>query len=342
MKRVLLILVAALSIVSCKSTATLLPNVSGKAGEVIVVISKENWEGALGEATRELLASDVPYLAQKEPLYSLVNVAPGGFTDLFNIHRNIVFYNINPQVDSAAVIYRNDVWSTPQCVVQVNAQTSEAAIELLRSNGTHIERFIEQAERDRVIRNTMQYEEKPLADILPERFGGKMHFPVGYKLRKATDDFVWIAYDRQYVYQDVLIYKYPAEEDHPFTSSNIIKNRNAIMKANVPGMRENSYMITSPHFTPMVEYLRYRGRNIVQTRGMWDVENDYMGGPFVSHSFYSQDGKEIIVLEAFVYAPSLDKRQHLRQVEALLYSWEWQEEEKTEEENAENNLSNAN
>lgn len=331
MKRILLFLIVSLSIVSCDGTRTLLPGVSGKAGEVVVVISKENWDGALGEKTRELLGSDVPYLAQREPLYSLVNLAPTGFTDMFQIHRNIVYFNVNPQVDSAAVIFRSDVWASPQCVIQINAQNSDVAIELLEEKGTNIARYIEQAERDRVIRNTMQYEEKQLADVLPERFGGKMHFPMGYKLRKATDDFVWIANDKQYVYQDVLIYKYPAEEDHPFTSSNIIKNRNEIMKANVPGMRENSYMITSPHFTPMIEYLKYKGRDLVQTRGMWDVENDYMGGPFVSHSFYSQDGKDIIVLEAFVYAPRFDKRQYLRQVESLLYSWEWTKEEEIEQ-----------
>ena len=61
----------------------------------------------------------------------------------------------------------------------------------------------------------------------------------------------------------------------------------------------------------------------MQTRGMWEVKNDFMGGPFVSHSFYSPDGEDIIVAEAFVYAPRYDKRQYLRQVESLLYSWEW-------------------
>ena len=94
-------------------------------------------------------------------------------------------------------------------------------------------------------------------------------------------------------------------------------------------MFDNTYMTTSVFFTPMIEYMKYRGRDIVQTRGMWEVENDYMGGPFVSHSFYSPDGKDIIVAEAFVYAPRYDKRQYLRQVESLLYSWEWaQKEEK--------------
>ena len=54
------------------------------------------------------------------------------------------------------------------------------------------------------------------------------------------------------------------------------------------------------------------------------MHNDFMGGPFVSHSFYSQNGKEIIVVEAFVYAPKYDKRQYLRQVESIIYSFEWE------------------
>ena len=50
-----------------------------------------------------------------------------------------------------------------------------------------------------------------------------------------------------------------------------------------------------------------------------------MGGPFVSHSFFSKDGKDIIVLDAFVYSPRFDKRLYMRQVESLLYSFEWDE-----------------
>lgn len=55
---------------SCKggSSKPLLPNVSGKAGEVIVVMNKDDWDGNLGAATRDLLASDYPFLPQREPL----------------------------------------------------------------------------------------------------------------------------------------------------------------------------------------------------------------------------------------------------------------------------------
>ena len=68
MRKIAIILAALAMLTACKSTKTLLPNVSGKAGEVIVVIEKEDWEGKLGNKVRELLADDCPYLAQKEPL----------------------------------------------------------------------------------------------------------------------------------------------------------------------------------------------------------------------------------------------------------------------------------
>ena len=326
MKRIAIILAALAVFAGCKSTKTLLPNVSGKAGEVIVVIEKADWEGNLGNDVRELLACDCPYLAQKEPLYTLVNVAPGGFGDLLKIHRNIVFFTINPKVDSTGVIYRHDVWAAPQCLVQVSARSSEQAQELLGSDGQNIVGFIEQAERDRVIRNSLRYEERVIAEKVGEQFGGSPHFPMGYRVKKLTPDFAWIADEKQYTNQGIFIYRYPAQGDaEELTLDRIVAKRNETLKLNVPGMFDNTWMTTGNYMPPQIEFLRYRGRSFAQVRGLWEVENDFMGGPFVSHSFYSPDGEYVIVAEAFVYAPKYDKRQYLRQVESILYSWDWNE-----------------
>ena len=307
----------------CKGTKTLLPNVSGKAGEIMVVIDRDYWEGALGDEIRAILTDEVPYLPQKEPLFNLSNVPLSGFSDMFRVHRNILLLQVDPQIDSVGIYYHKDVWAAPQSVVQVSSYTADEAIGLLKDSAPLIVSFFEQAERDRVIGNALLYEEHSLADTVSVLFGGSPHFPTGYKLRKATPDFAWIAYDREFVYQDVLIYRYPITEKEPFSAENIIRRRNEVMKKNVPGMFENSYMTTSPALEPLVEHVKYRGMDFMQTRGLWEVENDYMGGPFVSHSFYSPDGKDMIVTEAFVYAPRYDKRQYMLQVEALLYSWEW-------------------
>ena len=330
MKRLFWALMACLLVLTgCKNnTKNLLPNVSGKAGEVLVVIERSEWEADLGVAIREALAGDTPYLAQREPLFALSNVPAGSFSSIFKVHRNLLLVNINPQNATNGIVYKNNVWARPQALVQLSAADAPQALALFKEAAPMIAEFFEQAERDRIIANAKLYEEDALQEPVQKVTGGILHFPSGYRCRKFTDDFVWIADEKQYTNQTVLIYKYPVSGPDVFTLENIIRQRNEIMKANVPGMFENSYMTTSTAQEPTTRSLRYHGRDFMETRGFWEVHGDFMGGPFVSHSFYSQDGKDIIVLEAFVFAPRYDKRQYLRQVEALLYSFEWKKDAK--------------
>ena len=326
MKKMALFAALVLSLVSCgnSSSKKLLPSVSGKAGEILVVMDKTPWEGEPGNAVRELLACDCPYLATREPLYSLVNVVPSNFVNLFQVHRNLVIYEIDPQVQKEGVQYLNDIWASPQCVVKVSAVSDERAVEITRENGEVISEAIEQAERNRVIANTRLYEEATIFPQVAEVIGGSPHFPSGYKLKKKTTDFVWVGDEKTYVYQDIFVYKYPAKGDETdFALETIIANRNRILQQNVPGVLDNTYMTTGEFIPPTLRFVKYKSFNFAQVRGYWEVYNDFMGGPFVSHSFYSPDGKEIVVAEAFVYAPRYDKRQYLRQVESLLYSFEW-------------------
>lgn len=308
---------------ACNNPKALLPNVSGKAGEILVVIDKDGWEGKLGDSVRQVLTSDCPYLAQKEPLFSLSNVTPGGFADLFKVHRNILIFNINPSVGQNGMILRNDAWARPQTVIQIDAADIEAARSVFAEKGELIAGSFEQAERDRNMANAKLYEDTGLAKAVRQLAGGSPHFPSGYKLKLATDEFIWIADEKQYTIQGVFVYKYPAQLGDNFELEQLVARRNEMLKAHVPGMLDGSWMTTSEFIRPTVEFIKFRGRQFAQMRGFWEVENDFMGGPFVSHSFFSPDAQKIIVVEAWVYAPKYDKRQYLRQVESIIYSFEW-------------------
>ncbi len=331
MKRFLTYLVAAvtavLTIVSCseeKRKKALLPNISGKAGEVIVVIDKGLWEGAVGTVLRDTLTADCPFLPQREPLYNLVDVAPSGFTNMFQIHRNIILVNISSSVTEPGVVIRKDVWATPQCVININANDTDAAVALIKENSQKIITTLEQAERDRVIANAKRFEERGLIPAVEEVIGGVLHFPSGYQLKMKTSDFLWITYAPQGTQQSILAFKYPVVEGEDMMSrASLTENIKEMLKNNVPGMFENTYMTIASVIDPSVKYMNYKGHAFAEIRGLWDVHNDYMGGPFVAHAFYSEDGKDMIVLLAFVYAPKYDKRQYLRQIESILYSFEW-------------------
>ena len=52
-----------MTVISCSSDKrkkALLPNISGHAGEVVVVVDKGDWEGAVGTTLRDTLAQDCP------------------------------------------------------------------------------------------------------------------------------------------------------------------------------------------------------------------------------------------------------------------------------------------
>lgn len=333
MKRIVFAALAVLALASCRNQKPLLPTVSGKAGEIMVVIGKSDWEGNIGDDLRALLAGEYPFLPTREPMYSLANVSHEGFGDLFKVHRNIVFFDIDGKYAESRIVLKNDIWATPQCVVQIAASSPEAADSLVCVCGDVIVSAIEQAERDRVIGATMKYENRAIHAEAVKTFGGAPHCPSGFKMRTITDNFAWIADDKQATTQGIFIYRYPASgKGDDFSYENLVSNRDRILEANVPGPSEGSYMITSTYWKPDVRFLRYKGRAFAELHGMWEVKGDFMGGPFVLQAFYSRDGKDIIVEEAWVYAPHDEKRQILRQTESLLYSWEWEREKSLETE----------
>lgn len=325
---IVLTLLAAIMFAGCSGDgANLKQNVSGKAGEIIIVANKAQWESAPGADLRKLLASEYPLLPQKEASFTLINIPENAFSNIFQIHRNIIILQVSDAFERAEMAIREDVWSSPQTVVSLTAPTNEAADSLITAKGEVLFNLFEQAERNRIIRASKRYEERGLRLLVADMFGGSPYFPTGYSLKKRTQDFVWISYETTYTNQGIFVYKVPVGDSTSLTLDSLVAIRNDVLEMNVPGMFEGSYMTTSivEGKEPALRWLKYKGRTFGELRGLWEVQNDYMGGPFIDHIFYDKSGKNLIFLECFVYAPRYDKRNYLRQVESIIYSFEWEE-----------------
>ena len=317
-----LMIPALLLTAGCKKdkSAPLLPSITGKAGEVEIVSSKARWESEVGNAIRTVLQGEYPFTPQKEPRYRIYNVPPEGFVNFFRSHRNILYVHI---ADTCAqkVMVSKDVWASPQTMVTVYAPDEQSAIELILAKEEYICETFEDAERERVIINAKKFENPGLGQAVRNIYGGAPYFPSSYTLKKQADDFMWISYETTYTTQGIFIYKFPYTGEEQFTREALVAKRNEVMKENVPGSLEGSYMITNPVITPGYWNKSYKGRDFTEIRSLWETQNDYMGGPFISDAFRSTDGKDVIVIEGFVYAPKYDKRDYLRQLEAIIYSW---------------------
>jgi hypothetical protein len=325
MKKYLYLILCSVLLASCKNGSQFLQNVSGKAGEVIVVTDQKIWDKTLNDTVHKILGFDYPALPQREPVFDIIHVQETSFSNIFKLHRNIVLLKITPDSIPENISIIHDRWAKPQTLVVVNAKNGDDIIALLSRNQERMIHILEQAERDRVISASKKYEERQLRDTVNAIFGGSPYFPAGYVLRKKTQDFVWIGYETQKTILGIFLYKYPYKDSTDFQLPNLIAERNSILKKEVPGQFENTYMTTVLLFPPQTRSIRYKNFHFVETRGLWEIENDFMGGPFISHSFIDSSGENIITLEAFVYNPKNEKRNHLRQLESMLYSFEWKQ-----------------
>lgn len=324
-KYALFLAAATLMMAGCKNTEgeKTLPGVSGKAGEVAVVCSKVEWEGEPGTTLRAILSDEMPYLPQVEPLYDLFNVPPQAFNKVFQVHRNIIIIDTDKKHTEPAMRIFNDIWAQPQLVIEIDAETAQKAAALIGQTKDKILSTLEKTERGRVLSNVRSYENTELRKEVNFLAGGSPFFPSGFTVKSRTEDFIWLSGETTYTIQSILVWKYPYTGEADLSPEALAAKRNEITREHIPCTREGSYMMLNPDIFPGCRVFDSKGRNITELRGLWEAYNDFMGGPFVSHTFLSPDQKEIITLDAFVYAPRYDKRNYLRQVEACLYSFDW-------------------
>ncbi len=119
-----------------------------------------------------------------------------------------------------------------------------------------------------------------------------------------------------------MIFDYPANGPEDLNTDALIAKRDLITKEFVHGPREDSYMTISPMYTPIAFDLNKDGLDLVELRGLWELENGFMGGPFVSHSVYDASRNRIVTVDGYIYYPNQKKRVKLKQLEAIIYSLE--------------------
>lgn len=291
----------------------------GAAYEVIVVCSGATWDGQAGDTLRSIMLRPVDMLNQKEPQFDVLRFSPDGFTGLTQRHRNILVLNVGEKYEEPSIRTVTDVYASPQLIVQVDAPSQAAMTALLDTSRNDIVRYFETAERLRDTENAVRFGEKAIDKVIGETFGISLNIPSGYKIRNAQQDFMWISYEMPTSSQGIIIYAYPYTGKQDFTEESIVARRNEFVKR-IPGPSEGSYM-TTVEDAATIEYKKINDTSWAEVRGFWDVAGDFMGGPFTSFSTLDTSSGNVICLDFYVYSPQLPKRNYMRALEHIVYSY---------------------
>jgi hypothetical protein len=321
LKRIMFLLAVSF-LFSCnpKGQVSMMKNVTGKAGEMVIVVNKNIWDGDVDSLFSAILTQDQIGLPQPEPIFDLLQIPNEAFTDIFKTTRNLILIKIDASTDSSKVTFGRDIYAYTQAVVSISAKNKSSLLALFKSHSDKIIGFFLNAERDRLVQSYAKYNEKQVSEQTSKQFGFTLTVPPGFTVAKATEDFMWLRYETPEISQGILIYTYPYTSDSTFTEDFLRARRNIFLKRNVPGPIPGSYMTTETMVPLLFNTFKMNGNYAAELRGQWKLENDFMGGPFVNLSILDVLQNRVVTLDGFVYAPSKDKRNFLRQVEAMLHS----------------------
>jgi len=322
MKKLILPFFIALSVVfvSCSTQGgRVLPSASGKVGELIVVVDNAIWNGAYGDSIRSVFGGAQPMLPQKEPFFDMMQVHIHNFSKLFQTHRNIVRCVVSDSVKVDRIDVKRNVWSNDQLFLEVMASTEEGLFALLKENKKTLLYRILHTDRKRIQKYYGSIRDLAIAKKLKERYQLDMIVPEGYQVMKKDTNFMWLQYETTEMIQGLLIYRRPYTDTAQYNLNAMVNLRDSIAKLYVPGPTPDSYMSTYKRTMPEFTAVRHNKKYSAELRGLWEVKNDFMGGPFISLT--SMDSaRNLLTIEGFVYAPKYNKRNYLRQLEAIIYS----------------------
>lgn len=158
-------------------------------------------------------------------------------------------------------------------------------------------------------------------DRFKNKYDMLLYCPGGFNINKDTADFVWASYETRVDSRGFVFFQEPYENAAQLDYQVILDRVNEQLQRFIPGPLDSTWMALDM-VTPMVAAnYEYDGKHYAMLiKGLWQVENDYMGGPFVLNVVLDQKNNRVIYMMGYVYAPDGKKRNLLRQVEGILYS----------------------
>lgn len=293
----------------------------GKINKVMVVAKISDWTGDVGEEIRSSFGELMVGLPQSEPILSVSQVAPNGFSSMMKASRNILIIS-EGETENFSV--KKNLYANPQTIVYVQAKDDSSIIKILQEHKKEIRRIFLDADLDftQKIFQKEKVDENQYNTV--KNLGLSLTIPNKFKTVDDTGDFLWL---RNHLKSgiaksgsnNILIYSVPLK-DKTTVSDSIISVRNRIGKKYIPGSKEGMYMITEKAYTPFTFDATIDGKKAYETRGKWEVKDDFMAGPFLNYTVIDEKNNRLIVFEGFTYAPSVNKRAFLFELEAIAKS----------------------
>ena len=348
---------ALLLLIGC-GDVDLRPEAVGEEGQITVVIDSTLWDGAVGDALRDQLGAPIFTLPSREPAFELkpLNLISQQVLDLAQSRKNVVFVAslhdtttnearfiksiLSAEAQQAifdggtAVVARDDVWRQRQQVFYVTAATPDGLVSAIEEDGAGIVYRFNEMARKRLQREMFDIGRQPkIEQYLMDNHGFAVHGQHDYFVALDTSNFVWLRRNLSDTWRSFFIYYEENADPSKLSTEWIYQARDALTKRFVQGTLGGWVEIDRRR--PLeAEEVNFKERYAYEVRGLWHMVGEEngekfpfgAGGPFLTYAFYDESSGRLYLLDGMVFAPNYPKREFLRQLEVIAYTFRTRQE----------------
>ena len=290
------------------------PKSSGNIHTISVVIDRDLWKGNVGDELRNVFSSEFEGLPQQEPMFSLIHIPTKVFSGFTREGRNIIQVSRN-NIDSTFIV--KNKYASPQIVLTINGKTNKEIIKQLKKISSKAKLVFVNNEikekQKRIKKSVLKTDEF-------KSLGIDLTLPSAYRLfKKENQNKLWFQRETKKGSVNIITYTLPLSIGETDLNK-VITIRDSIGKEFVPGRNEGSYIVTEKAYKPFFYKTKLRSFNAYETKGTWEVVNDYMAGPFLNYFIEDLKNNRILVVEGFVFSPSDRKREYMVEIAAIIKS----------------------
>lgn len=316
------LLFAVVFLMSCKDGKKISykPASIGPINTLTVVMDNELWKGPVGDKIREEFAAPLTGMIWDEPIFSMNQIPKSIFTGALRNTRSVLFV----EIDTLNIAHiKSDLYASPQKIGVFKGTNVEELIKNIENKANDVIISFKNQE----IKEAQKRYEKSLnkEKTLEEKLGITMNIPSVYKVGRQDDNFVWLDRRIPKGHMNIIAYTMPYDSfktDSTFVRD-IVKMRDSIGEKYIPGPDmpgKITYMITEKSFAPSVFQAQIAEKKSSEIRGVWEVKNDFMAGPFLTYIIDDEAHNRKLIIEGFTYAPATQKRDYMFELEAILKS----------------------
>ena len=335
----------ALLLISCGGNVSkedLLPDASGEHGHILLIVQDNLWEGKMQNALVSQLDQTAkgPYL-RKEPLFNFFRKQSADLTHVNKMSRIMlkVMVDFDSTYQETAVIEKHNYYAKGQLFLVIKDSDVDRLYNFVLSDFSPILKKMNDFEMDQLISEYKNRNNPAIKEQAEKGFGISIDLPREAKLKLKSDEFMWAKYDRSrnilgseangtdnstyWIQEGILFWSNDVVNDSTFSVPSIMNMRDTTLKYNVPGKVKDSYMATEydPFYDPEYDHVTFKGKPCIIARGLWKHDGHpgaFGGGPFVQYSILNAAEDKVISVCGYIYAPKFNKREYIREVEAML------------------------